>query len=88
MSPAEEMKHFLLVYDVALGEAVVEEFGTDYEAALEAYAQREREYRERGAIEADIVLVGADSLETVRKTHSSYFAVRSGQSAFDEFVPA
>ena len=37
------------------------DFGTDYDVALEAYAEIEGEMR--GRDDLDIVLVGADSLE-------------------------
>jgi hypothetical protein len=73
MSP-KDIRHFLLIFDVKARELHVEEYGTDYAAALSAYDEREKEYREAGRVEDfDIVLLGADSLETVKKTHSSYF---------------
>ena len=53
-----------------MGEAEVEEFD-DYDAAVAAYDDIEK--RMRGRRDLDIVLLGADSLETVKKTHSSYF---------------
>lgn len=74
MSPAEDIQHFILVFDVADATVRVERFGTDYEAALKAYDEREKEYRAEGkSNDVDIVLVGADSLSTVKRTHSSYF---------------
>lgn len=88
MSPVEDIKHFILVYHLDRGEADVLSFGTDYDAALDAYSEREREAREKGEEdEVDIVLVGADSIETVQKTHSSYFELRPG-SGFDQYLPA
>lgn len=80
---AEDIQHFLVVYDVLLSVAAVEEFGTDYERALEAYSEREREHRLDPAVE--VVLLGADSLDTVRKTHSSYF-LRPGEHAFARII--
>jgi hypothetical protein len=82
-SSAEDIQHFLVVYDVARSVAAVEEFGTDYDSALEAYAEREREYRLDSAVE--VVLLGADSLDTVKKTHSSYF-LRPGEHAFASII--
>lgn len=79
-----DIQHFLIVYDIPLGKAQVRDFGTDYEAALEAYAEIEGEMRERGDL--DIVLVGADSLETVKRTHSSYFGDRA--ETFESLLPA
>ena len=68
----EPIQHFLLVFDHEQGHLIdTEEFGTDGDAALAAYAAKEREYRDRDRIE--IVLVGSDSLETVRFTHANYF---------------
>lgn len=83
---AEEIQHFLLVYDLAHSEAEVTEYGGEYELALAAYSDRERAARENHE-DLDIVLVGADSIETVRRTHSSYFELRVG-SGFDSFLPA
>lgn len=80
---AEDINHFLVVYDVARSVAKVEEFGTDYDGALAAYAEREAEFRLDPAVE--VVLLGADSLDTVKKTHSSYF-LRPGEHAFAQFV--
>lgn len=65
------LKHFLLVFDPASGrEADVTEF-TDNEAALDAYGDAERLFRGRPGVQ--VVLIGADSLATVKKTHSNYF---------------
>jgi hypothetical protein len=64
--------HYLLVYDHAARRL---ESSRAYEDALEAtaaYTLMEREHGENDDLE--IVLVGADSLETVRKTHASYFS--------------
>jgi ABC-type cobalt transport system substrate-binding protein len=70
MSP-DEIKHFLVIYDPATGEVEAQPFGTDYDAAQRAYAEAEQE----NGIETtlDIVLLSADSLETIKQTHSSYF---------------
>jgi hypothetical protein len=40
-------------------------FGEDSERAVAAYAEREEAYRDRPKVE--IVLIGSDSLETVKK---------------------
>lgn len=70
MSP-DEIKHFLVIYDLATGEAEVQPFGTDYDAAQKAYAEAERADADEAKL--DIVLLSADSLETIKQTHSSYF---------------
>lgn len=66
-----EIKHFLVTYDPENDQAKVEDFGTDYDSALTAYAQAER--AAGFATKLDIVLLSADSLETIKQTHSSYF---------------
>ena len=70
MSP-DEIKHFLVTLDTTAGKTAVQEFGTDYDAAQDAYAAAERA---DGEGRLNIVLISADSLETIEKTHSSYFA--------------
>lgn len=68
----EPIQHFLLVFDHEQGRLIeTEEFGTDGESAVAAYAAKEHDYRDRKRIE--IVLVGSDSLETVKLTHANYF---------------
>ena len=71
MSPAS-IRHFLLVFDHRHGSLLeTTEFGTDSEAAVTAYARKEQEFQGQTAIE--IVLIGSDSLDTVRVTHANYF---------------
>lgn len=64
--------HFLFIYD-RLADRTIEriDFGTDSEKALDAYSAAEKEHRTRPYI--DIVLVGSDSIESVKMTHSNYF---------------
>jgi hypothetical protein len=70
-----DIKHFLVIYDISAGEASVDgRFSTDYDAALEAYAAAEATYRGRDDVE--VVLLSADSIDTIKKTHSSYFDTR------------
>jgi hypothetical protein len=79
---ASEIRHFLIIYDIPSAKARVRSFGTDYDAAQAAYAEIEGEMRDRGDL--DIVLVGADSLDTVKRTHSSYFRT---ESSFESLLP-
>ncbi|MCT1921544.1 hypothetical protein M3C63_06690 [Brevibacterium luteolum] len=66
------IKHFLLVFDHAKDKLIEQlDFGDDAERAVEEYAVREAEYRDSSSV--DIVLVGSDSIETVKVTHSTYF---------------
>ena len=70
MSP-DEIKHFLVSYDLGTGKTEVESFGTDYDAAQTAYAEAEQANADEEKL--DVVLLSADSLETIKQTHSSYF---------------
>lgn len=83
MMTEAEIQHFLIVYDIPTGQAQVRNFDTDYDAAQAAYAEIEGEMRDRDDL--DIVLVGADSLETVKRTHSSYFQT---EETFESLLPA
>lgn len=65
-------RYFILIYDIGRHKVeVVDDFGEDGAAAAEAYAQVEGEYRDRDDIE--VLMVGADSIDTIKKTHSHYF---------------
>jgi hypothetical protein len=81
MSPSDTIKHFLVIYDPARLKAEVQEFGTDYDAAQDAYQAAEQ--RAHGT-SLDVVLLSADSLETIKRTHSSYFETKS----LDELLSA
>jgi hypothetical protein len=70
MSP-HDLQHFLVIYDIPGGEANVEPFGSDYEAALHAYEQAEHVRRDDPDVE--VVLLGSDSVDTLARTHASYF---------------
>lgn len=66
------LRHFLLIYDLNAGHLIkAEDLGTDADSATQTYSDCEAEYRDRDGFE--IVLVGADSIETIKKTHSHYF---------------
>jgi hypothetical protein len=73
MSDAD-IKHFLVARDVTRGETTVVEFD-DYDAAQDAY--QEAEQQARGRPDLDVVLLSADSRETIERTHSSYFGTKS-----------
>ena len=82
MSPADDIKHFLVTRDMTRRKTTVVEFGTDYEVAQHAY--QEAEQQARGRKDLDVVLLSADSLETIKLTHASYFEPKS----LDELLPA
>lgn len=69
------LQHFLLRYNLRTRELEdLRPFGSDGEAATRAYAELETEYRDRpDHMDFEIVLVAADSLETIQVTHSRYF---------------
>jgi hypothetical protein len=71
---AEDLNHFLVVYRISVAQAEVRSFGHDYDAALTAYNAAEAEHRDNADIE--VVLLGSDSLDTLKRTHSSYFELR------------
>lgn len=77
-----EIKHFLVIHDIAAGRTDVRDFGNDYEAAQEAYAEVEWELQKDRSV--NVVLLSSDSLETVKRTHSSYFERRE---SFESFLP-
>ncbi|WP_402467004.1 hypothetical protein [Isoptericola aurantiacus] len=69
---AGSIHHYLLVFDHAEGQLIEQvDFRSDGTKAVKEYAAKEQEYRDRKDIE--IVLVGSDSIETVRMTHANYF---------------
>jgi peptide methionine sulfoxide reductase MsrA len=80
MSP-DDIRHFLITLDPDTDETTVEEFGTDYRAALVAYAEAERTNGINPRL--NTVLISADSLETIKQTHSSYF---KGNARFKELL--
>lgn len=72
-SGTEEMSlvHFLLVYNGPLRTLERTQRFEDVEAALVAYAQAEDEFR--GRTDVEVVLLGSDSIETLKRTHGHYF---------------
>jgi hypothetical protein len=65
------LQHFLLVYDLGAQHLIKQQEFDDGDEAATAYAALEREFQGRDDLE--IVLVGADSIETIRRTHEHYF---------------
>lgn len=81
MSQTDTIKHFLVTRDIARRTTDVVAFDTDYDQAQHAYQEAER--RVWGRSDIEVVLLSADSLETVKRTHSSYF-----DASLDELLPA
>lgn len=70
---AQPLIHFLLVYDREADVLARSEEFRDAEAATTAYEKAEQEASHTGR-QMDIVLVGSDSLDAVKITHSNYFS--------------
>jgi len=74
--------HFLLVCSYRQGRLVEQTEFTDLAEATVAYEAAERRCPSE---EYETVLVGADSIDTVRQTHGHYFR-GSDSSLFSEFL--
>lgn len=71
VSKSGEIVYFLLVFDVKLNKLTdASDQFDDVDLALARYAEAEQEYLGRGF---EVVLVGAESIETVMMTHGAYF---------------
>ncbi|MFZ5853962.1 MAG: hypothetical protein ACOYXS_05565 [Chloroflexota bacterium] len=64
--------HFLLVYDLSRQVLVSQREFHDPAEAAAAYAELEAAHR--ADRDYEIVLVGADSIETIMQTHGHYFS--------------
>ena len=62
---------FLIVYDHDSRKQISLEEFRDTARALKAYSEREEQYRDNHRME--VVLLGADSIEAIKVTHSNYF---------------
>ncbi|MGQ4517916.1 hypothetical protein ACUH92_02640 [Dermabacteraceae bacterium CCM 9520] len=77
--------HYLLAFDHAKKQLVASlDFGTNNEEALVAYEKLEQEHKDNPAM--DVVLVGSDSLESVKITHSTYFGEKSVLDRVKELI--
>jgi len=63
--------HFLLAYDHAREKLVYTREFSDAAEAAEEYTRLEQRHRDDTQLE--IVLLGADSIETIKMTHGNYF---------------
>lgn len=63
--------HYLLVYDHGTRELIEQRPFTDADEAVEAYSALEQKHRHDKGLE--IVLVSAESLDIIRRTHGHYF---------------
>ncbi|GAA5045554.1 hypothetical protein [Nocardia callitridis] len=67
------LNHFLLVFDHSKAQLDdIREFGSDAALAMAEYARLERQHLNEGD-QIEIILIGSDSLDTVKVTHANYF---------------
>lgn len=78
-------QYFILVYDLAMRHVEVHEYRNDVEGANAAYSQLEDEH---AGGKYEIVLVGADSIETIKRTHSPYFSTGTPAEVVEAFIAA
>jgi len=71
MSERAPLQHFLLVFDHMAGRLHSCTEFDDVDVALQAYEAAEGQYDVADKME--VVLIGSDSIETVRETHANYF---------------
>ncbi|MHB8631133.1 MAG: hypothetical protein ACYC9W_04310 [Candidatus Limnocylindria bacterium] len=71
--------HFLLIYDLRQRRLVDVQTFTDATEATDAYGRAELEHLNDR--DTEIVLVGADSIETIKRTHGHYFTEGKGPIA-------
>lgn len=71
MTVRSPLKHFLLIFDHVAGKLESCQEFHDVDEAIEAYEAAEGRHDLSDKIE--VVLIGSDSIETVRETHANYF---------------
>lgn len=76
----QHLAHFLLVFDHTASKLVYEQEFSDSDTAVQEYFRMEQTYRDKPRIE--IVLIGSDSIETVKLTHANYFDGTVGVSEY------
>jgi hypothetical protein len=78
--------HYLLIYDLRAGRLLETRAFESADEASAAYSKAERQHLDQPDIE--IVLIGADSLDTIRRTHGHYFATGGPEIKLPELVGA
>ena len=66
---------FLIAFDHDARKQIILKKFRDTAQALEAYCELEEQYRDNPRVE--VVLLGADSVEAIKVTHSNYFEDRA-----------
>ena len=77
-----QIHHYVVTYDVAARRSSYMTFD-DYDEAVAEYGEIEDEWLREQA-DREVVLLSADSIETIKRTHSSYFP--TGDS-FERLLP-
>ncbi len=65
------MNHYLVVFDRSKGEVLRRQRYSDRDEALNARFAEERKHR--GEPDIEVVVLGADSWDSLRRTHGRYF---------------
>lgn len=68
------MKFFLVVYDRSRGKLVDLKTFAEPQRAAALRARFQRETAERSRPEIEVVLLGAESLDDLKRTHARYFS--------------
>jgi hypothetical protein len=76
----ESQRYFLIVYNVRNESIISLQVFEDADEASSEYSKLESEHR--GVANIEVVLIGADSEETIRRTHSRYFEKEKRVSPF------
>lgn len=80
----DDAVYFLLVYCFDEGRLIHQDGTVDRDEAIRRYDAMERKYR--GQLDKyEVVLIGADSIDTIMQTHGHYFRT-SSDSMFSEFL--
>lgn len=79
MSP--KLVHFLIAFDHQENRVVEITDFQDPAKASEKYVEWEHRFEDDSNVE--VVLIGSDSIETIRRTHPNYF---EGMEAWDKFL--
>lgn len=81
----QEIYQFLIVYDADYNSVIsIEQFKGDDPLAVKKYGERERE--NWGNSRRHVVLLGADSLQTLKHTHGNYFNYVPAAPWFARFI--
>jgi hypothetical protein len=79
------LRHYLLVFDHGQARLIHQEEFQDSREAVAAYSATEMQYKDNPSVE--IVLIGSDSLDTVRVTHANYFDPAERSRFLEGVVP-